>query len=423
MPDSNSAPAVILTSPVRGAISADGRGVSVTLPGWRSRLRMPAEARGQYLLLAYAAVSVVGVINLFEQDLYGLALIAAAVVGVWLLDRRWFHAFVWSWLIVLGVVGLIELDFTHLVTIALGIIGLLVGLSRPQVRFAGVALPRPIRVSSNGAQAALLPIVVADAPMTNNGTSVTEAPGEPALLRVLTIGRLQIFTRGTDVTQQLVSKPTLSFVFLYLLTRAIQSPGSTILRQSLAQEVSPGLPSTQQLRRLRSTMHDIQRKLPAELADRVKVDGDTISLDLTGVELDVNWLRWYKSSARDRALLDPDLERRLAAHLESMASGEFLPGWEDIEQKANNARGVAGDLVRDIRREVDQLRCDLALALARSYLASGQAAKATQPLELVLPIAADRDDLHRLLVWVYQQTGQHAKASKLAAQLRAAEEV
>ena len=384
---------------------------------------MPADARGQYLLLAYAVVSLVGVINLVEQDLYGLALIAAAIVGAWLLDRRWFHAFVWSWLIVLGVVGLIELDFTHLVTIALGIVGLVVGLSRPQVRFAGIALPPPIRVSSNGAQVAQVPVVGEGAPTTNNGARETEAPGEPARLRILTIGRLQIFARGTDVTEQLVSKPTLSFVLLYLLTRAIQSPGSTILRPSLAQEVSPGLPSTQQLRRLRSTMHDLQRKLPAQLAELVKVDGDTISFDLTGVELDIYWLRWYKSAARDRALLDPDLERRLAAHLESMASGEFLPGWEDIEQKANNARGVAGDLVRDIRREVDQLRCDLALALARSFLASGQAAKAAQPLELVVPIAADRDDLQRLLVSVYQQTGQHAKASKLAVQLRAAEEV
>jgi hypothetical protein len=285
-----------------------------------------------------------------------------------------------------------------------------------------MVLPPPIRIAPTSAQTALLPVEVT-APDTTNGPSASEPLGEPALLRIHTIGRLQILARGTDVTEQLVGKPMLSFVCLYLLARTVQFPGSTILRPSLAQEVSPGLPATQQLRRLRSTMHDLQRKLPTDLADRVKVDGDTFSFDLTGVELDVNWLRWYKTATRDKALLDPDLERRLTAHLESMASGEFLPGWEDIEQKANNSRGVSGDVVRDIRREVDQLRCDLAIALARSYLASGQPAKAAHPLESVMPIAADRDDLQRLLVSVYQQNGQHAKASKLATQLRAAEEV
>jgi hypothetical protein len=408
-------------------LAAGGKRIMTAL-GWRSRFRVPSDARGQYLVLAYAVLAVIGMVNLIEQDLYGLALIAAAVTGVWLLQRRWFHAILWSWQILLGILGILQLDPFGLLTILIGIIGLAVGLAaRPQIRLGGVVLPPPIRVSTPFAQTDLAgaPPPTANGPIaaaTFTQSAVSQAPPEPAALRILTIGRLQIFVKGADVTEELTGKPMLGFVFLHLLTREIHLRGSAIRRLALAEEVSPGLPVAQQLRRLRSTLHDLQRKLPETLASRIKVEGDSVSFDPSGIELDVDWLRWFDDAVRGRTLLDPDLERRLAFHLESVAAGEFLPGWEDIEQKVNGAKGVAGELVTDVRRTVDRLRANLSIALARSYLAAGQPAKAARPLESVLPTATDRDDLQRLLVSVYQQTGQHKKAAEIAAGLRAAEE-
>lgn len=419
---------VILAPAGHDLIPAAGGKRFMMAPGWRARFRVPSDARGQYLVLAYVVLAVIGIVNLVEQDLYGFALIAAAITGVWLLQRRWFHAILWSWQILLGIVGLFQLDLSALIAIPVGIIGLAVGLAaRPQIRLGGVVMPPPIRVSTPVGptnQVMATPATqnspVAATTFAEPGAALTAA--EAVRLRVLTIGRLQIVVRGVDVTKELTGKPMLAFVFLHLLTREIHLRGSVIRRSALAEEVSPGLPVTQQLRRLRSTLHDMQRKLPEELASRVKVDGESLSFDPSGVELDVEWLRWYDDAVRRKTLLDPDLERGLAFHLDSTSNGEFLPGWEDIEQKVNGGKGVAGELVTDVRVTVDRLRANLAMVLAHSYLAAGQPAKAARPLQSVLPIASDRDDLQRLLVSVYQQTGQHKKAAEIAAGLRATEE-
>ncbi len=425
MPENDLVTTVIL-APAGLDLAAGGKRFMMA-PGWRSRFRVPSDARGQYLVLAYAVLAVIGIVNLIEQDLYGFALVAAAATGVWLLQRRWFHAIFWSWQILLGILGLLQLDFSALITIPVSIVGLAVGLAaRPQIRFGGVVMPPPIRV---GTPFGSTNQVLATPDSENGPVAATTFAGPPTVapapeavaFRVLTIGRLQIVVKGVDVTEELTGKPMLAFVFLHLLTREIHVRGSAVRRSALAEEVSPGLPVAQQLRRLRSTLHDLQRKLPDELASRVKVEGESLSFDPSGVELDVDWLRWYDDAVRRKTLLDPDFERGLASHLDSTANGEFLPGWEDIEQKVNGGKGVAGELVTQVRVTVDRLRVDLSMALARSYLAAGQPTRATRPLEAVLSIATDRDDLQRLLVSVYQQTGQHKKATDIATTLPATE--
>src|SRR5438270_3900649 len=52
-------------------------GVGGQVAGWR----IPTDVRSLLLLVGYAAMLVIGVVNLFEGDLSGLVLVAAAIAG------------------------------------------------------------------------------------------------------------------------------------------------------------------------------------------------------------------------------------------------------------------------------------------------------------------------------------------------------
>jgi len=111
-------------------------------------------------------------------------------------------------------------------------------------------------------------------------------------------------------------------------------------------------------------------------------------------------------------MLSRDLVDDATALLDE-SSGEFLPGWEQLEKEVNGARGAAGDLVRQLRQRAETARIDLMGALAANLMARQEPSRAIPLLEQALERQPDREDLARKLRAAYLETGQHARAAEL----------
>ncbi len=70
--------------------------------------------------------------------------------------------------------------------------------------------------------------------------------------------------------------------------------------------------------------------------------------------------------------------------LSELGGGEFLPGFEEIEKRATKGRGVAGQIVAEVRAQIDTLRADMAVAVGEALLDRGQAAQAVAILEPIV---------------------------------------
>jgi hypothetical protein len=181
----------------------------------------------------------------------------------------------------------------------------------------------------------------------------------------------------------------------------------------LAEEAFPGIDPEQQRGRLRGRLSDLQHDLPAILADRVKADGDLLSLDLETVEFDVARLR---STADDLAagtgLLTEAAMKAIAVAIANYG-GEYLPVWEEVERQTTSGRGSAGDLIRAVRTLADDLHTQLLLRLARHHEARHDSPQTIPLLEEVLRRRPERDDVAQILSAAYRDTGQMIRARQL----------
>src|SRR4029077_15262737 len=229
-------------------------------------------------------------------------------------------------------------------------------------------------------------------------------------LTIRTLGNLQLMHAGEDLTARLLRAPTLSFIWLFLLTHAAARPRSAVHRQVLAEEAFPGIDPEEQRGRLRGRLSDLQHDLPAVLANRVKVDGDLLQLDLDTAEFDVARLR---STADDLAaapgLLTEAGIKAIEAGIASYA-GEYLPIWDEVERQTTGGRGPAGDLVRAVRTLTDDLQTQLLVRLARHHAARRDSPQTIALLEEVLRRRPDREDVAQILMAAYRDTGQMIRA-------------
>src|SRR5205085_12005513 len=161
------------------------------------------------------------------------------------------------------------------------------------------------------------------------------------------------------------------FIWLYLLARTVSGGDARITRSALADEVYPRLDSSTQKQRLRGQLRDIQH-LPEALAKPVRVEGELMSLDLGGCDVDALNLHQLAASSRGLTVLPRSMQRKVAAVLDSVGSGLFLPGWEDLEHRVTGGRSAAGSVINAARQQVSDDRADLAMALAQTKLAAGQ---------------------------------------------------
>jgi DNA-binding SARP family transcriptional activator len=232
-------------------------------------------------------------------------------------------------------------------------------------------------------------------------------------LTIRSLGNLQLLYAGEDLTARLLRAPTLCFIWLFLLTHAAARPRSSVHRQVLAEEAFPGIDPEQQRGRLRGRLSDLQHDLPTVLADRVKVDGDLLRLDLDTAEFDVAKLR---STADDLAagtgLLTDAGIKAIEVGIASYA-GEYLPIWDEVERQTTGGRGPAGDLVRAVRTLTEDLQTQLLVRLARHHEARRDSPQTIPLLEEVLRRRPDREDVAQILMAAYRDTGQMTRARQL----------
>jgi hypothetical protein len=237
--------------------------------------------------------------------------------------------------------------------------------------------------------------------------------GHTTDLSLRTLGGLRVQSGSEDLTSVLVDRKVLAFIWLHLLARKLRNPNDTITRASLADELSPGLESSTQRSRLRGRLSEMRNELPPALGRRVKVAGERITLDLTGCRSDFHELldaeKMYRGS---NGLLAPN---QLAA-LESVlagADGKFLPDWDDLEHHVNGARGGAGEVVVELRRQIDLARADLLRTLGAGYLAHGKPERAVGTLERGLHFSPDDEAIAKTLVTACLQSGRLIRADEL----------
>ena len=117
--------------------------------------------------------------------------------------------------------------------------------------------------------------------------------------------------------------------------------------------------------------------------------------------------------SRRHGLIDLALAEEVRRLLETTAAGEFLAGFSELEHQVTGGRGSAGQVVDEARSLITGWRADVTAALARHLEAAGRPRSSIVYLQSALSQCPQREDLARLLVAAYLQTGQTARAEEI----------
>jgi len=197
----------------------------------------------------------------------------------------------------------------------------------------------------------------------------------------------------------------------YLVARTVLGD-SAMERAVLAEEVAPGISTGAQRDRLRKQLHEVH-SLHRALVGVVIADRGKVVLDLSDVDFDVQRLLDAADTQRaNQDLIDAE-QAESSRRLLAATNGEFLAGFEQLDQQTTASRGVAAEVVRSARLVIASARADLVKAVAEHFLALGRGERCIDLLTGVLE-ASPRQDLARLLVAAYLQSGQ----TRLATQAR-----
>ena len=239
-------------------------------------------------------------------------------------------------------------------------------------------------------------------------------PVSTARLMVQTLGGLWIRLKGEDLTAGLLARPTVSYLWQYLLLQAIQEPERPISRSAVADEVYPGIDPETQHARLRRRLHDLQHKLPA-LSRPVTITDKDLMLDPRGCDIDIfEILQLAAETAEDGPRRTGLLSDAKVAALEdaiAAAAGEFLPHWVDLEQTVNRGRGQGGDQVRNLRARLIDARVTLLARLGSHQLARREAGRAVVALDEAFRLDPARQGLAEELVKALEAAGHRARAA------------
>jgi hypothetical protein len=245
---------------------------------------------------------------------------------------------------------------------------------------------------------------------TESALISTSRPTET--LRIRTLGMLQIFDGDVDLAPGLASHHVSCFLWLFLLSHAVVHPDVAIQRDLLADEGSPGFDVEQQRARLRGRLRDLM-DLPTALTECIEITGETVRFKLDRGAVDVVFLRGAADEWDERpGLLPPDGITEIQGAMARYA-GEYLPLWDELEERITGRRGVGGELVRSIRLLAEDAYCRLMLRLAQHHHARRDVARAIPLWEEALRRAPEREDVATLLTAAYRQTGQPTRARRL----------
>jgi len=378
------------------------------------------------LAVGYGLVFLAGLTILLAADPNGLILMLAAATGVAFIHRTWLGIVVWIYVLLAGLVAIGSHDdlgfYGVLAGLGFGLLALPIWKRRPPaLRPAYYWQPPQSPFAAPATMPALTPLPVVD-PIRDPASAPEEEGtlGQEPPPRIRTVGRIQILTTSGDITAGLMGKPVVGFLWLYLMARSVRTPGDRLTRASITDEVAHGV--TDPRGRLRGYLRDLSR-LPEPLGSMVKVDDEMIGFELGDQDADFARLKSLAFRVRQaNGTLDKDLVSQGQALLSDLGDGDFLPGFEDMEKRVTQGRGVAGQLVAEVRVQIDGMRADVAVAVATALLDRGQAALAVSLLEPIVARSHERDDLARTLINALRDSGQHARAAEIRRRFAAGSE-
>ena len=232
-----------------------------------------------------------------------------------------------------------------------------------------------------------------------------------ASLSVQTLGTLRVCLGDTDLTAKLHARPTVSFLWQYLLVRAMHVRGQPIPRSVVADELYPGVDRERQLERLRKRLFHMQANLP-ELTRRLEVTERDLMLDVDGCQVDaVEILRLAGENRGAGLLAEPivvEIESAIAA-----AAAEFLPDWDDLQQTIAEGRGTAEEYVRSLRSQLQDARVALLARLGSHFLARREAGRAASILDEAFRLDPARKGLAEDLATALEAAGHRARAAEV----------
>ena len=238
-------------------------------------------------------------------------------------------------------------------------------------------------------------------------------PATPPRLEIRTLGEIRLLAGGEDLAPALNRKPVLGFIWIYLLAMHARRPSERLARSVLGDELYPTYRPTDQRKKVRQRISDLLDDLPVQLRECLRVEEDHLSLDLTGCAFDVHAVLDLADEVRREGGLRTDALLDQANEALTRASTEFLPGWDEIERKGTEGRGVAAGVVADVRHQVATAHVTILVAVADWYVAHRQPQRAVAYLEDGLRLRTDSPDIAHRLAKAYEQVGQPGRASRL----------
>jgi hypothetical protein len=376
----------------------------------RDIVQIPRDPRGIVLACGFVAAGAFGIAALLVGDPIGFFFLAAAALGYFFLQTRLVPTTVWLLVAAYGAAGGYAGNPAGWVEASLGLLLAIVALTRQPVMYRGEAAKTPLTATLAGETSAFLEV----SPPQSSTSAEVRAPGKPETgLGIRSIGRLRLLGPAGDLAPALEDKSVLAFIWKYLLARYVVGRPQ-VARESLGDEVSPGISAATQRGRVRKQLYDVRKDIHPDLAVLVRTNRSHVWLDLANASFDVDSLKELCARVRTRGvILDAELANQVQAMLEATGPQEFLAGFEELENRVTQGRGTAGSVVADARALISNERADLARALAEYHDASGRTQAAIPHLKLALDALPERQDLARLLAAAYMRTGQSDQADKV----------
>ena len=393
-------------------------------------LGVPRDPRGIVLLCGYVAACALGLIALLTppNDPIGWAYLALAAMGYFFIQTRGLTTFLWLLVAAGGAAIGLAGGPSGWVEFGLGLALAVVALVPVPTAYRtlpvspGGHLEPTASWSANGGSSRFLEV---SPTRTSRKVEESDAEGidEVGLVPVAigrlelhSIGRLRLMNAQKDLAASLEDRPVLAFLFKYLLARYVLGR-PPLARDGLGEELSPGVPHSSQRKRLRKQLYDLQKDIAPPIAALIHASRTHVWLELDDANSDIAELRDLANQIRQRgSMIDAELAVEIQSLLDGTESQEFLPGFEELENKVNGGRGTAGELVAEARELIANQRAELVRALAEYQEAIGHPEAAIGYLQAALDALPARQDLARLLVVALLKTGQTARASEVRRQ-------
>jgi hypothetical protein len=399
--------------PMRQGPREEGLAARETTLRLLDTLLIPRDARGIILLCGFIGCAAfgLGAILTPPTDPIGWAYLGGAVLGYFYIQTRGLTTFLWLLVAAGGVAVALAGAASGWVMFGLGIALAAVSLMPLPAEYRDAAAPPP------PTHPTLPPLPTSSATVNGHSSTFPEVSStslsEPSgRLVIRSIGAFTLTSSAGDLTSNLEAKPVVSFIWKLLLAREVRGDPH-LAREALGEELSPGISDAARRQRVRKQIYDLQKDVRPELAALVRTDRTHLWLDLDAADFD-------SASLKELCLRIPSpgslIDGKFAEEARQMLAatrGEFLAGFEDLQYRVTQSNGTAGEVVAAARQLIANQRADLTRALTDYLDATGQVKEAIPHLKDALELLPERQDLARLLVAAYLQTGQTARASEL----------